>query len=161
MKSKLVVVGFVMVATVLVAQMPAFAQGRGMHGGGMMGPGGFMMAAYLGLTSEQQSQLKTLRQTEWTTDKPLVQQLATYRQQLRQLTESNTPLNTAQLNALAGEIAQIQSQLTVAHAQTEWQFFNAILTADQQAKLLQLQQQMQQMRQNHHNHNAQNTSSNQ
>ncbi len=159
MKSKFAV-GFMMVAVVLVAQLPALAQGRGMRGGGgWMGGGGFMMAAYLGLTSEQQSQLKTLQQSAWTTAKPLVQQLATYQNQLRQLTESNTPLNTAQVNTLVGEIAAIQSQLTVARAQTQWQYFNSILTPDQQAKLLQLQQQMQQMRQNHHNN--QNNNSNQ
>jgi capsule polysaccharide export protein KpsE/RkpR len=135
------------IAAVVTCQSPASAQRMaGMRGGGMFG--GPMMAAYLGLTQDQMSQLKTMRATEATTIKPLMQQMGTYRQQLDQMTQSTNALNSGALQTLANEMAQIQAQLTVARAQMQWQIYNKVLTEDQQAKLASFQQQMQQMRQN-------------
>jgi Spy/CpxP family protein refolding chaperone len=153
MKSK-ILLALIVTAAALVPQSPAGAQMMtGMRGGGMFG--GPMMAAYLGLTQDQMSQLKTLRSSQATTVKPLMQQMRTYEQNLRQMTQSTTPINQAQLQALAGQMAQVQAQLTVARAQMDWQFFNSILTSDQQAKLTSMQQQMQQMRQDwRSNHTA-------
>jgi Spy/CpxP family protein refolding chaperone len=134
------------IAAAVVCQSPAGAQRMaGGRGGGLLG--GPMMAAYLGLTQDQISQVKTLRATEATTIKPLMQQMGTYRQQLDQMTESTSALNTGALQTLANEMAQIEAQLTVARAQTEWEIYNKVLTEDQQAKLASFQQQMQQMRQ--------------
>jgi len=135
------------IAAAVMCQSPATAQRmEGMHGGGMFG--GPMMAAYLGLTQDQMSQLKTLRTTEATTVKPLMQQMESYRQQLDQMTQSTNALSAAALQNLANQMAQIQAQLTVARAQMEWTIYNKVLTEDQQAKLASFQQQMQQMRQN-------------
>lgn len=152
MKTKLTL-ALVVIATALTTQARAGAQGMsGMRGGGMFG--GPMMAAYLGLTQDQISQLKTMRSSEAATIKPLLQQLHGYQQTLRQMTQSTTPLNTGQLQTLAGQMAQVQAQLTVARAQFEWQVFNNVLTSDQQAKLSAMQQQMQQMRQSWKNHHS-------
>jgi hypothetical protein len=135
------------VTAAFVCQSPAGAQRMaGMRGGGMFG--GPMMAAYLGLTQDQMSQLKTLRSTQAATIKPLMQQMETYRQQLNQMTESTTPLNAGALKTLANNMAGIQAQLTEARAQMDWQVYNTVLTQDQQAKLASFQQQMQEMRQN-------------
>lgn len=116
------------------------------HGGGTMGP---MMTAFLGLTDDQESQIKSLHSAERTTMRPLMQQERTLRQQLQQATETAT-FNQAQVQALATQMAQIQVQMTVARAQTEWKTFN-LLTPDQQSKLVQFQQQMEQKMQNRMN----------
>jgi capsule polysaccharide export protein KpsE/RkpR len=145
MRTKLTL-ALIVITTVLVGQSPAGAQRMpGMRGGGMLG--GPMMAAYLGLSQDQMSQLKTLRSSQEATIKPLMQELGTYRQQLSQMTESTTELNAQALQNLANEMAQVQAKLTVARTQMEWEIFNKVLTADQQAKLTAMQQQMQQMRQ--------------
>ncbi|MGH9446756.1 MAG: periplasmic heavy metal sensor, partial [Terriglobia bacterium] len=75
MKTKSVLMA-VIVAAMLIPQSLAFGQRRGFGGwGGMFG--GPMQAAYLGLTQDQMSQIKTMRQTQWSTLKPLMQQLRT------------------------------------------------------------------------------------
>jgi Spy/CpxP family protein refolding chaperone len=159
MKTKLALV-LVVMATALVSHAPAYAQGMmaGRGAGGMFG--GPMMAAYLGLTEDQLSQLKTLRSSHEAATKPLMQQLQTYRQQLRLMTQSTTPLNTAQLKTLANQMSQVETQLTVDRAQMEWQFFNNVLTPDQQAKLTSMQDQMRQMRENWKQNHAANPGTN-
>jgi Spy/CpxP family protein refolding chaperone len=135
------------ITTALIPHAPAMAQRMpGMGGRGMLG--GPMMAAYLGLSQDQIAQLKTLRSSQEATFKPLMEQLETYRKQLKEMTQSNTPLNAGALANLANGMAQVQAKLTIARAQVEWQVFNNILTQDQQAKLASLQQQMQEMRNN-------------
>jgi Heavy-metal resistance len=152
MRTKLTL-ALVVITTALVGQSPAGAQRMpGMRGGGMFG--GPMMAAYLGLTQDQMSQLKTIRSSEAATIKPLMQELGTYRQQLSQMTESTTELNPQALQNLANNMVQVQTKLTVARAQMEWEIFNKVLTSDQQAKLIAMQQQMQQMRQSWKNHHS-------
>lgn len=146
MKPKLAL-AVIAISAGLVFQSPASAQRMpGRFGGGMFG--GPMMSAYLGLTQDQMSQLKTMRSSQEATLKPLMQQLATYRQQLSAMTESTSQINAGALKNLANEMATVQAQLTVARATMEWQIFNQVLTSDQQAKLTSMQQQMQQMRQN-------------
>ncbi len=155
MKTKSVLMA-VIVATMLIPQSLAFGQRRGFDGwGGMFG--GPMQAAYLGLTQDQMSQIRTMRQTQWSTLKPLMQQLRTDQQQLRAMTHSTRSLNG--LTALAGQIAQVQAQITVAQATMRHQIYNNVLTATQQAQLAQLQQNMQQMRQNRHNSQSSGSSS--
>ncbi|HUY13811.1 MAG TPA: Spy/CpxP family protein refolding chaperone [Terriglobia bacterium] len=110
--------------------------------GGRMGG---MMAALLGLSPDQKSQIQSIHSAQRTTMQPLMAQEASLRQQLRQVTEATT-FNQAQVQALATQMAQIQIQMTVARAQVEWKVFN-VLTPDQQSKLTQFQQQMEQERQ--------------
>lgn len=116
------------------------------HGRGPMGP---MMAAMLGLTEDQQSQIQSIHSAAWTAMRPLMQQEEALRQQLLQATETAT-FNQAKVQALATQLAQIQAQMTVARAQSEWKIFN-VLTPDQQSKLAQFQQQMEQKRQSRMN----------
>jgi Spy/CpxP family protein refolding chaperone len=94
------------------------------------------------------TQLKSLRSSQEAAMRPLMQQLETYRQQLNQMTESPAALDSGALQNLAKEMAAVQTQLTVARATFEWQVFNKVLTADQQAKLTSMRQQMRQMREN-------------
>jgi capsule polysaccharide export protein KpsE/RkpR len=141
------------ITAALVVQAPAWAQRMpGMRGGGMFG--GPMMAAYLGLTQEQLSDLKSMRSSQEATIRPLMQQMENYRQQLRQMTETTAPLDAGAVQNLAAEIAQLQAKLTVSRAQMEWQIFNRVLTSDQQAKLTSMQQQMQEMRQSWKNRHS-------
>jgi Spy/CpxP family protein refolding chaperone len=145
-KTKLVLV-LVVITAALVSESAVLAQRMpGMRGGGMFG--GPMMAAYLGLSQDQMTQLKSLRSSQEAAMRPLMQQLETYRQQLNQMTESPAALDPGALQNLAKEMAAVQTQLTVARATFEWQVFNKVLTADQQAKLTSMRQQMRQMREN-------------
>lgn len=113
------------------------------------------MAAYLGLTTDQVSQIKSLRASERGTTAPLMKELASYRQQLRAASQSTTPLNMVQLNTLAGQMAQLESKLTVSRTQMDWQVFNNVLTSDQQTKLVTFEQQMhERMQQRMRNRNA-------
>ena len=158
MKTKLGL-ALIVITVAIVPQFRAAAQGMPrMHGGEMFG--GPMMAAYLGLTQDQISQLKTLRSSQAAKTKPLMQAMGTYQRELRQMTQSTTQLDAGQLQTLAAQMAQVQAQLTVARAQMEWQFFNKILTPDQQAKLTSMQQQMQQMREDWKSNHPANPGSN-
>ena len=133
------------------AEPPSGATSGPAHGwrGHRGGPMGEMMAAFLGLSEDQKSQIHSIRSSERTTMRPLMQQEATLHAQLRQITET-AAFNQAQVQALATQMAQIQAQMTVARAQIEWKVFN-VLTADQQSKLVQFQQQMDQKRQSRMN----------
>jgi hypothetical protein len=158
MKTKMVLV-FIVVAGLFVPQSLLFGQGRGFRGGWGGILGGPMAAAYLGLSQDQMSQIKTLRQTEWTTVKPYMQQMRTYQQQLRGMIQSTAALNAAQVTALASNIATLQAKITVAQAQMQWQVYNQVLNGTQQAALNQLQQNVQQMRQNHESAQSSSSSS--
>lgn len=140
------------VALVLLLQPQAGAQGMRRGRGSFGGP---LMAAYLGLTTDQVSQIKSLRASERGTTAPLMKELASYRQQLRAASQSTTPLNMVQLNTLAGQMAQLESKLTVSRTQMDWQVFNNVLTSDQQTKLVTFEQQMhERMQQRMRNRNA-------
>lgn len=127
---------------------PPAGQAFGWHGH-PGGPKRAMMAAFLGLSADQKSQIQSIHSAQRTTMQPLMAQEASLRQQLRQVTEATT-FNQAQVQALATQMAQIQIQMTVARAQVEWKVFN-VLTPDQQSKLTQFQQQMEQQRQSRMN----------
>jgi Spy/CpxP family protein refolding chaperone len=158
MKTKLAGV-IIVAAAALALQPPSGAQRMmGMIGRGMLGDP--MMAAYLGLSQDQISRLKTLRSSQAATMKPLMQQMEGYRQQLSEMTESTTALDPGALQNLANEMAAVQTKLTVARAQMEWQIFNQVLTSDQQAKLTSMQQQMKQMRRNWRQNHAANAGAN-
>jgi protein CpxP len=108
-----------------------------------------MMATFLGLSDDQESQIRSIRESGWAAMKPLMQQERALRSQLTQLVEAPT-FDQAKVQALAQQMVPIQIQMTVVRAQTNWKIFN-ILTPDQQAKLNQFQQEMKQRMQNRMN----------
>jgi len=121
-------------AAVLLVAAAAIAEGR--HGYG--GPGGFRhMLKQLDLTSAQQDQVKAI----WTKEKPTLQPLM---QQLRQnhsamsALEASGPFDEAKTRALATQNAQTMIELQVEHARIKSEIMQ-ILTADQKAKLAQME----------------------
>jgi periplasmic protein CpxP/Spy len=108
------------------------------HGFGMNGEGhrmGFFAKA-LNLTDDQKAQMKAIMQKEHPAMKPLFQEQHQIDQQLRQYVEG--PFDQAKVQALATQKAQIQVQLTVEQTRVHNQLY-ALLTADQQAKLKQME----------------------
>ena len=121
-------------AAVLLVAAAAIAEGR--HGYG--GPGGFHhMLKQLDLTSAQQDQVKAI----WAKEKPSLQPLM---QQLRQnhsamsAIEASGPFDEAKTRALATQNSQTMIELQVEHARIKSEIMQ-ILTADQKAKLAQLE----------------------
>jgi len=121
-------------AAVLLVAAAAIAEGR--HGYG--GPGGFRhMLKQLDLTSAQQEQVKAI----WTKEKPTLQPLM---QQLRQnhsamsALEASGPFDEAKTRALATQNSQTMIELQVEHARIKSEIMQ-ILTADQKAKLAQME----------------------
>lgn len=110
-----------------------------MHGPGFAMDGGHMMgffARQLNLTEDQKTQMHSIMQKEHPTMKPLLQQAHQIDLQLRQLAEGT--LDTAKVQALAMQKAQVQSQLTVEETRVHNELYQ-ILTADQQTQLKQLE----------------------
>jgi protein CpxP len=121
-------------AAVLLVAAAAIAEGR--HGYG--GPGGFRhMLKQLDLTSAQQDQVKAI----WAKEKPSLQPLM---QQLRQnhsamsALEASGPFDEAKTRALVTQNSQAMIELQVEHARIKSEIMQ-ILTADQKAKLAQLE----------------------
>ncbi|HLM82795.1 MAG TPA: Spy/CpxP family protein refolding chaperone [Terriglobales bacterium] len=121
-------------AAVLLVAAAAIAEGR--HGYG--GPGGFRhMLKQLDLTSAQQDQVKAI----WTKEKPTLQPLM---EQLRQnhsamsALEASGPFDEAKTRALVTQNSQTMIELQVEHARIKSEIMQ-ILTADQKAKLAQLE----------------------
>ena len=121
-------------AAVLLVAAAAIAEGR--HGYG--GPGGFRhMLKQLDLTSAQQDQVKAI----WAKEKPSLQPLM---QQLRQnhsamsALEASGPFDEAKTRALVTQNSQTMIELQVEHARIKSEIMQ-ILTADQKAKLAQLE----------------------
>ena len=121
-------------AAVLLVAAAAIAEGR--HGYG--GPGGFRhMLKQLDLTSAQQDQVKAI----WTKEKPALQPLM---EQMRQnhsamsALEASGPFDEAKTRALATQNSQTMIELQVEHARIKSEIMQ-ILTADQKAKLAQLE----------------------
>ena len=121
-------------AAVLLVAAAAIAEGR--HGYG--GPGGFRhMLKQLDLTSAQQDQVKAI----WTKEKPALQPLM---EQMRQnhsamsALEASGPFDEAKTRALATQNSQTMIELQVEHARIKSEIMQ-ILTADQKAKLAQME----------------------
>jgi protein CpxP len=121
------------VAVLLVAAA-AIAEGR--HGYG--GPGGFHhMLKQLDLTSAQQDQVKAIWAKEKPTLQPLMQQMRQNHSAMKAL-EASGPFDEAKTTALATQNSQTMIQLQVEHARIKSEIMQ-ILTADQKAKLVQLE----------------------
>jgi protein CpxP len=111
--------------------MHAHAHGMGMEGHHM----GFL-AKQLNLTDDQKAQMKAIMQKEHPTMKPLFQQEHQINQQLRAYVEGS--YDEAKVRALATQKAQLDVEKTVAETRVHNQLYQ-LLTADQQAKLKQIE----------------------
>jgi len=122
-----------------------------MHGHGpdfamehMMG----FFAEKLNLTDDQKAQMKAAIQKQRPAMKPLLQQEHQIDLQLRQYVEGT--FDQAKVQALAAQKAQIDAQMTVAHAQLHNQLYQ-MLTADQQSQLKQMEAEHEARMQQHMN----------
>jgi len=121
-------------AAVLLVAAAAIAEGR--HGYG--GPGGFRhMLKQLDLTSAQQDQVKAIWAKEKPTLQPLMQQMRQNHSAMRAL-EASGPFDEAKTRALVTQNSQTMIELQVEHARIKSEIMQ-ILTADQKAKLAQLE----------------------
>jgi periplasmic protein CpxP/Spy len=111
--------------------MHGYAHGMGMEGHHM----GFL-AKQLNLTDDQKAQMKAIMQKEHPTMKPLFQQEHQINQQLRAYVEGS--YDEAKVRALATQKAQLDVEKTVAETRVHNQLYQ-LLTADQQAKLKQIE----------------------
>jgi periplasmic protein CpxP/Spy len=122
-------------AAVLLAAAAAIAQGR--HGFG--GPGGDFhhMLRQLDLTADQHTQVKAIFEKEKPALQPLMQQMRQNHASMRTL-EASGPFDEAKTRALATQNSQTMIELEVEHARIKSEIMQ-ILTADQKAKLAQIE----------------------
>lgn len=118
------------------------AQGRHHHEGSMLR----RMTRELNLTDSQQSQIKSIMQTERAKMQPLRQQLRQNEQ--AQNANMSVTFDETQARAFADKQAQIMSDLTVERQRMKSEIY-AVLTPDQRAKAQQLMQEHQQRRRQH------------
>ncbi|HLI63540.1 MAG TPA: Spy/CpxP family protein refolding chaperone [Terriglobales bacterium] len=97
------------------------------------------LARELNLTDAQKQQIKTIVQSQKTTLRPLMQQLAQNRLAMLNAT-SNGAFNQATVQSLANQRAQIMAQLMVQKASLHSQIYNQVLTPDQRTKADQMRQ---------------------
>jgi len=122
-------------AAVLLAATAVIAQGR--HGFG--GPGGdfHRMLKQLDLTSAQHDQVKAIFEKEKPAMKPLMEQMRQNHDAMKAL-EASGPFDEAKTRALATQDSQTMIELQVEHARIKSEIMQ-ILTADQKAKLAQIE----------------------
>ncbi len=113
------------------------APAAGWHGHGQHHMG--WMAKQLNLTDAQKEQIKSMRQAQRATMRPLMQQLAENRQALLTATASGA-FDQAKVTALANQQAQTMAQLTVQKESMQHQIYTQVLTAEQRAQADQLRQ---------------------
>ena len=146
MKIFIAAVAILLVGAVAIAQtMRRAAYG---HRDGMFG--GHMLAFYahkLDLTDAQQSQLKDIMAKEKPALKPLFQQLAQSRHQMRQLEEADT-FNEAQVRTLATQQSQAMTELIVQKARIESEMLQ-VLNPDQKTKFKEMMDKREQRMMNH------------
>lgn len=133
-KIVLVVLAVGLVAAVAVSQTVTKVAAAHAHedfgfGGHMLG----FFTDYLDLTHTQQAQIKAIMAKEKPTIQPLMQQLATGHQQMRQLEESGT-FDEVKVRAVASQQAQTMTELMVQKARIKSEMMQ-VLTADQKAKM--------------------------
>ena len=145
---------FVGLAVTLMAalgfsQTVAKAAGPGHRGGGF-GPMMGIYADYLDLSDAQRAQMKDIMTKEKPTIKPLMQQLATSHQQLRQLESAGT-FDETKVRAIATQQAQTMTELTVQKARIKSELMQ-VLTADQKDKMAKFEARRQARFQKHFQH---------
>ena len=109
------------------------------HGPGMFGMDHHMIQFYvkaLGITDEQQTQMKTTLHQERATMKPLMQQMHQLDQQLKPYVQGT--YDATKVQALVSAQAQTLVQLKVEQARIHNELYQ-MLTPDQQAKLNEIQ----------------------
>lgn len=97
------------------------------------------MAEKLGLTDEQKAQIKQIKQSHHDSVKPLVQELRTKKQELRQAFEGNVyneSLATQKLTEMAGLKAKLMGEKFKMHND-----ITAVFTPEQKAKLAEMKEQ--------------------
>jgi Spy/CpxP family protein refolding chaperone len=114
----------------------SYAQGPGGPGG--WGHGG-QWATLLNLTPAQKAQIKTLRQAQRATMKPLFQQLQQLHVQMLNAT-ANGAFNQTTITSIANQEAQIMAQMAVQRESLKSQVYNTVLTSAQKATAEQLRQ---------------------
>jgi Spy/CpxP family protein refolding chaperone len=119
MKLKLLVGLTCLSAGLMMAQGP----------GGRPGPG--REAALLGLTTDQQTLIKTTRTEAATQSKPLREQARTLRGELDAAIKAG---DTGKIDSLTPSIAQIEGQIGAIDAKAQAKIYGS-LTADQKAKV--------------------------
>ena len=115
----------------------AVAVAQGMHGHGGPGADFHRMLKQLDLTADQHSQVKAIFEKEKPNLQPLMQQMHQNHQAMKTL-EASGPFDEAKTRALATQNAQTMIEMQVAHARIKSEIMQ-ILTADQKAKLAQLE----------------------
>jgi protein CpxP len=100
------------------------------------------MAQALNLTADQQAQIKSLMQAEKPKMQPLMGQLRSDEQQIREATQA-TPFDEAKVSALAANEAQARAQITVERARMQSQIYR-LLTPEQRTKAESMHQQFKQ-----------------
>ena len=106
------------------------------HRFGMEGHRMGFFAKQLNLTDDQKAQMKTIMQKEHPTIKPLFQEEHEINQKLRACVE--VPCAEDKVRTLATQKAQIDIERTVAETRIHSELYQ-LLTADQQAKLKQIE----------------------
>jgi periplasmic protein CpxP/Spy len=114
------------------------------HGEFRGGHFGQRMAAELGLTDQQQTQIKQILQNEKATVQPLREQLRSEHQQMLAATKGGA-FDEAQVRTLANQQAQTQANMIVEREKVKGEIYK-VLTPDQRAKADQMQAQMGQRR---------------
>lgn len=107
----------------------SYAQGPGGRGGwGHEGE----MSALLNLTTAQKQQIKTLREAQRATIKPLMQQMEQLHLQMLNAT-ANGAFNQTTIQSIATQQSQIMAQLAVQRESLKSQIYNQVLTSQQKA----------------------------
>jgi Spy/CpxP family protein refolding chaperone len=109
------------------------AQGMGHRGGGFSARMLGFYTDYLDLTDAQQAQMKDILTKEKPTIRPLMQQLAQGRQQMKQLEQART-FDEAKVRAAAGQQTQTMTELMVQKARIKSELM-AVLTPEQKDKM--------------------------
>ena len=133
---KITLVGLALIVVGTVAVSQTTKRSHWQHDGMFGGPGLGFLAHRLDLTDEQRAQAKEILSTEKPTIQPLLRQLAVIRHQLRQFEEGGT-FDEAQVRAIAGQQAQMLTELTVQKARIQAELVK-LLTPGQRTKLSQM-----------------------
>jgi protein CpxP len=111
------------------------AAGWNGHRHGHMG----YLAKELNLTDAQKAQIKTIMQSQRTTLRPLMLQMAQNREAMITATAGGA-FDQAKVQSLANQQSQLMAQMIVQKASLHSQIYNTVLTADQKTKADQLRQ---------------------
>jgi periplasmic protein CpxP/Spy len=126
-------------------QRHADGRGHGMRGGGRFGGAGFRN---LDLTDAQKAQIKQIRESHSQTLRPLMDEIRTKRQEIRQASAGGAFDETLVTQKLS-ELAPLEAKLMGARSQLHQETL-AVLTAEQKAKLEQSREQFKSKRAERH-----------